>query len=1056
MRSSRDVFNRLLHDESLNLAQDACVGYLDRFKGAMELSLPKFAIGEIPMHRVLYFRNGSEVIWHKETRLDLVYSSSVVSRAYTAESIRKRRSDVEQAAKNRLEMEEAARVKNYSSKRKHLIVAAAFSDLQNIPVHKCSVLSGNWISCRSCSAKRIPFITFDDDQNQTMLRVATFNVLQDTFLPKVLKQVNEVRWGVIIQHVKQQKAQIWVFTEATPPFADHLLSDEFIRENYFASDSPASSFRTLSGDCGATGQLVLMRRDLSVHDIFYTTTPLSTGKRLVFVSTTLPSGIRAVVCALHLTSGQLDRASSTRAIEKRHKQLEYVVSKMEQFVKGFDVHVVVGDFNFKSKMDDDANVHLLEGYTEADSTFLAPTYDTVRNGLAFLNAREPKSLRLDRVYIRNVSHRDTVTVQGHHVIGKNSIRGMEQCDALIQFLPSGLHASDHFGVVTTFQFGDDANPQASSQRGWTKSTALALLLEPDLEEDIDGLWRHKYDPGVKKWPAHINVLYPFVSEDCLDEVCSSIRDAMVIHGKRIPEYLSMEMDGVETFKHRSSSTVYLKPADDAISLLQELLFKTCVDIVGEPSEVSARRQPSYTPHMTIAKLKNLEDQEISQFVEKARADLLNKIKSLRTTKVQNLSVLRRIDGRMVTKDIISIPKCEGSSPMRRSLEVVRSLARRILGSETQYQVLPVGSSALLQNEACMDLDVVLLPSTGQKICSSVEFSRRMQSILPDGVAVRSVLDASCPIIIMDLQDPDYLPVDIMYGDIDFAHQAVSDSMTLLSHLKEKDVHSRSVYREALVQLKRWATSKQLTGKAFTLFPGISWSILLFSMCGESRGSSWKDWRSLLMEFFREYRSFGWKEEVVSINGRETRHSHQSLSGRSCSNDACVIVSPASRQNVACTVSRAVLKAFVIEADRALLALRNKISLLSWQAYLEAYTKPDAEFDDLIEINVHSSDVLNHDLISGWLKGKFASFVLQDLQTRGISVRPTDKIIWSKTSASFKGTILCGIDKELTTVESVEWQSCVRKAETCLSDKFLRWGGRPADSLISVTLSSLHL
>lgn len=662
MRSSRDVLNRLLHDDSLNLAQDTYVGYLDRFKGSMELSLPKFAAGDIPMHRVLYFRNGSEVIWHKETRLDLVYSSSDASRAHTEESVQKRRTDVKQAERNRLEMEKAKLVENYSSRSNRFGHVAVFSELQNIPVHRHSVLSGNWVSFRSCSGTTSCAV--EGECSHSTLRVATFNVLQDTFLPEVLKQMNELRWGSILEHVKHQNAHIWVFTEATPSFAKHILSDQFVRNQYFSSDSPSLDFRTLSGVLGATGQLVLIRRDLSVGDIFYTTTPLSTGKRLMFVSVTLPSGTKAIVCGLHLTSGQVDRADSAPAIEKRRKQLEFVVSKMNKFVNGFDVHVIVGDFNFKSEKDEDANTKILKFYSEADYNFLAPTYDTARNGLALLNAEKPKSMRLDRVYLRNVSNRFATSAQSHDILGEDSIQGVERYDSLAHLLPSGLQASDHFGVVTTFQLGGNASPPIVLQKRWTKSTALALLLDTALEKEINSIWRDEYDPASKKWPAHVNILYPFVNEDCLDEVCSSLQDALFIHGKRLPEHVSMEMNDVQTFKHRSSCTVYLKPADDAIIILQDLLFKTCVDIVGEPNEFAGRQKQRYTPHMTIAKLKDTEGQTISQFLSKAKADLLNNLNSLRATRIRSLSVLRMINGRMVTTDLISLPKRVGTTPMK--------------------------------------------------------------------------------------------------------------------------------------------------------------------------------------------------------------------------------------------------------------------------------------------------------------------------------------------------------------------------------------------------------
>jgi uncharacterized protein (UPF0248 family) len=55
------------------------IGYLDRFDGMMELPLDEFVPidkgGDIAYHRVYYFRQGDDVVWDRNNRIDNVFGS---------------------------------------------------------------------------------------------------------------------------------------------------------------------------------------------------------------------------------------------------------------------------------------------------------------------------------------------------------------------------------------------------------------------------------------------------------------------------------------------------------------------------------------------------------------------------------------------------------------------------------------------------------------------------------------------------------------------------------------------------------------------------------------------------------------------------------------------------------------------------------------------------------------------------------------------------------------------------------------------------------------------
>jgi hypothetical protein len=52
------------------------MGYLDRFRGMLEIPLLEFIPGgDVPWHRVYYFKKGREVMWDRNTRVDKIFGS---------------------------------------------------------------------------------------------------------------------------------------------------------------------------------------------------------------------------------------------------------------------------------------------------------------------------------------------------------------------------------------------------------------------------------------------------------------------------------------------------------------------------------------------------------------------------------------------------------------------------------------------------------------------------------------------------------------------------------------------------------------------------------------------------------------------------------------------------------------------------------------------------------------------------------------------------------------------------------------------------------------------
>ena len=75
LRTSREVYLRLVYDPALDPA-DYVVGYRTRAGTIEELPVPRFvADGDIPWHRVVWFRTARHFVWHRGARYDAIFGS---------------------------------------------------------------------------------------------------------------------------------------------------------------------------------------------------------------------------------------------------------------------------------------------------------------------------------------------------------------------------------------------------------------------------------------------------------------------------------------------------------------------------------------------------------------------------------------------------------------------------------------------------------------------------------------------------------------------------------------------------------------------------------------------------------------------------------------------------------------------------------------------------------------------------------------------------------------------------------------------------------------------
>ncbi|HEY4221837.1 MAG TPA: RNA repair domain-containing protein, partial [Myxococcota bacterium] len=148
--------------------------------------------------------------------------------------------------------------------------------------------------------------------------------------------------------------------------------------------------------------------------------------------------------------------------------------------------------------------------------------------------RAAPARRLDRIYARGLG--DVVDVRVHSAV-----------------------ASDHAAISCAFAGHDPMTGWARRRMPRSSETALAIVLPDDVAALADVI-RRDHDDAFSRWPAHINVAFPFVPRDALtsvDEIVAPLARAFV----EVEPFTLVLQHELGCFDHARSRTVFARPVD---------------------------------------------------------------------------------------------------------------------------------------------------------------------------------------------------------------------------------------------------------------------------------------------------------------------------------------------------------------------------------------------------------------------------------------------------------------------------------------------------------------
>ncbi|MFP2927299.1 poly(A) polymerase [Pyxidicoccus sp. 3LG] len=1019
--TSREVYHRIRWDPRLD-AREFSIGYDAHLEALEEMPFEAFVPdGEIPWHRVWYFKRGRQVVWDRRQRLDLLDSLTPPAQEPAP-------------APAPVAVPEQANVAPgpavpASSRTGDRSAAPGFTPL---PAYRFDARANAWVESTGTPPAPGP----------EQLTVVTFNVLFDLHDAELL--ATERRTPATLAQLRATDADVIALQEVTAPFLRALLDAPWVREGYWLSEGPGATTVT------PYGQVLLSRFPFSTlgQHVF-------TRDKRIIAARLAVAGNPLWVATQHLTSNRAPSGASARAAQVQ-LLVDWTRSLGTQDSEGLQDVVLAGDFNFGDG-EPEAEAFSSAGFVDAWPA-LRPgesgeTYDPVLNAVAALTTSSGRRQRLDRVLVCSPAGR--LTPEAVELFGEAPLEGPPA--------PAGeaLFLSDHFGLRCVLRRSNAPQPGRAPPRprpaALVHHTAVVLIPPEAVWEPIQAL-RRKHDSKFTRWMPHITLLYPFVPEEFFDEAEALIADAL-----HTMKSFEVTLTGFHHFEHRANATAWLRPEDRPFGALKSL-HAALEQALPECTEQGHKSARGFTPHLSVGQLPRSSAADIARTLSawgkhwRPLTFEAREVCIIRRKGDTPFEVVRRIPlaGKQArphspspvppataagdpTSTARSSPAPDAAAPtsaarkasptpdaetraahedalLRAALSAhgageapearsARTAAVEQLQSfcaQVGAELHPYGSYLLGTDGPGSDVDAVAI---GPSSLSREDFARALLQELTrqPGATARFVADAAIPLVKLSLGGVSF---DVSYAsrpegvapcppETLLEHHSegldvpglrsvlgLADTRGLLDELARADANLER-FRTLLRAVKAWAKARGLYSHALGYLGGLSWSILAAWACTRVTGDAAASDAALLARFFETFATWRWPQPVT-LTPETSRYRPDGK------RDLMPIIAPASPpRNTARNVSRSTVRTLRDELTRAhevVARARAEATAESWAALFEPQDWTNTPPARLV-LSIDAPTPEAREAAAGWVLGHLTALVYRLEGDRRLFMRP---------------------------------------------------------------------
>ena len=120
------------------------------------------------------------------------------------------------------------------------------------------------------------------------------------------------------------------------------------------------------------------------------------------------------------------------------------------------------------------------------------------------------------------------------------------------------------------------------------TTALTFLTPDALSGKINEI-RNQHDSAAKRWPPHMNAVFPFVEAEHFDKIVEKL--TAIFAAKKIKPF-PIRLSKYECFKRKKDVTFHLKPED-------QVGLEVVYNIVKAAFPNLPIKRPDFTAHLTL-------------------------------------------------------------------------------------------------------------------------------------------------------------------------------------------------------------------------------------------------------------------------------------------------------------------------------------------------------------------------------------------------------------------------------------------------------------------------